>query len=64
MAALTDLTFLGAPVGDPVAIATFISRMVLTKRQKAQLLRDYLSEKRLPLTVEVRRAAVDYEEHL
>lgn len=64
MSALADLVYLGAPVADVAATAAFIAKMVLTPRQKAAVLRDYLAEKREPLSVEIRRAAAAYEEFL
>ena len=62
--ALEDLRFVGAPVDDPVATARFIAGMVLTKRQKAALLKTYLSEKGAALSSDVRSAADQYAEHL
>lgn len=64
MGKVADLSFIGAPVSDPVLTAAFIGGMILTKRQKAALLKDYLSEKGLSLTAEVRRAADPYAEAL
>jgi len=64
MGALADLTFLGAPVGDPVGTAQFINSMVLTRRQKAGNLLDYLRDRGLTLTPDIRRAASDFEEFL
>lgn len=62
--AVADLKFVGAPVDDPVGTAKFISGMILTKRQKAALLKTYLSEKGLSLSSDVRVAADAYAEHL
>lgn len=64
MGAIDDLRFVGAPVDDPVGIARFISGMILTKRQKAGLLKTYLSEKGLSLSADIRSAADQYAEHL
>jgi hypothetical protein len=62
--ALADLRFVGAPVDDPVATARFIAGMVLTKRQKAALLKTYLSDTGRSLSSEIRTAADQYAEHL
>lgn len=62
--ALADLRFVGAPVDDPVATARFIGGMILTKRQKANLLKSYLSEKGVSLSSDIRAAADAYAEHL
>jgi len=64
MGAKEDLGFVGAPVADAVATARFIGGMILTKRQKAALLKDYLQQVGKPLTDEVRRAADAYSEAL
>lgn len=64
MGAVADLTYIGAPVGDPVKTAAFIGGMILTKRQKAALLKDYLQEKGASLSADVRRAADQYAEAL
>jgi hypothetical protein len=62
--AIADLRFVGAPVDDPVATARFIGGMILTKRQKAGLLKNYLSEKGVSLSSDIRAAADVYAEHL
>jgi hypothetical protein len=62
--AIADLRFVGAPVDDPVATARYIAGMILTKRQKANLLKTYLSEKGVSLSSEIRSAADQYAEHL
>jgi hypothetical protein len=59
-----DLRFIGAPVDDPVRTAAFIGGMILTKRQKAALLKDYLLEVGRSLDAEIRRAAEAYAEAL
>lgn len=64
MGKIDDLRYVGAPVDDAVKTAAFIGGMILTKRQKAALLVDYLREKGLSLTAEVRRAADAYAEAL
>lgn len=64
MSAVDDLRFVGAPVDDPVRTATFISGMVLTKRQKAVLLKDYLQAQGLSLTADIRKAADLFAEAL
>lgn len=64
MGAIDDLRFVGASVDDSVGVARFISGMILTKRQKASLLKTYLSEKGVSLSVEIRSAADQYAEHL
>lgn len=64
MGKIEDLSFIGAPVGDPVMTAAFIGGMILTKRQKAALLKDYLSEKGVTLSADIRRAADAYVEAL
>lgn len=62
--AVADLQFVGAPVEDPVGTARFIAGMILTRRQKAALLKEYLREKGLSLTDEIRRAADPYADAL
>jgi len=64
MSKVDDLSFIGAPVDNAVSTAGFIGGMILTKRQKAGLLKDYLGEKGLSLTAEIRRAADAYAEAL
>jgi hypothetical protein len=64
MGKIADLQFVGAPVDSPAMTASFIGGMILTKRQKASLLKDYLGEKGLYLTDEIRRAADAYVEAL
>ena len=64
MSKTDDLEFVGAPVTDAVRTAAFIGGMVLTKRQKAALLKDYLSERGVQLSAEIRRAADSYVEAL
>jgi hypothetical protein len=64
MGKVADLNYIGAPVDDPVRTAAFVGGMILTKRQKAALLKDYLSEKGVPLSAEIRRAADSYVEAL
>lgn len=64
MSKSSDLSFVGAPVDDPVRTAGFIGGMILTKRQKAILLKEYLAEKGQALTAEIRRAADNYVEAL
>lgn len=64
MGKVDDLSFVGAPVDNPVSTAGFIGGMILTKRQKAALLKDYLLEKGLVITTEIRRAADAYVEAL
>ncbi len=64
MAALEDLAFIGAPTQDSVATARFIAGLVLTRRQKASLLKEYLAQRGLPLSDEVRAAADPFAEAL
>lgn len=64
MSAVDDLKFVGAPVEDPVRTAQFIGGMVLTKRQKAVLLKDYLSARGVSLSAEIRKAADTFVEAL
>ena len=64
MGKVADLGFVGAPVDNAAMTAAFIGGMILTKRQKAALLKDYLGEKGLSLTPEIRRAADAYVEAL
>ena len=64
MPKIDDLRFIGAPVDDPRLTAAFIGGMILTKRQKAALLKDYLLEKGVSLDVGIRRAADAYVEAL
>lgn len=64
MGKVADLTYIGAPVDDPVRTAAFIGGMILTKRQKAALLKDYLGEKGISLSGDIRRAADAYAESL
>lgn len=64
MGKIADLTYIGAPVDDPVKVAAFIGGMILTKRQKAALLKDYLGEKGVSLDAGIRRAADAYAEAL
>lgn len=64
MPAIQDLEFIGAPVADPVQTAAFIGGMILTRRQKAALLKDYLTQKGAALTDEVRKAADAYADAL
>jgi hypothetical protein len=64
MGAVADLLFIGAPTDDPIRTATFIGGLVLTRRQKAALLKDYLQEKGLILSPELKRAAGNYVEAL
>lgn len=64
MGKVADLQFVGAPVDDAVRTAGFIAGMILTKRQKAALLKEYLAEKGLSLDASIRRAADSYAEHL
>lgn len=58
------MRFIGAPVEDPVATARFIDGLVLTRRQKASALKEYLSDARLPLSAAVRAAATSYADAL
>ena len=62
--ALADLRFIGAPVEDPVATARFIAGQVLTRRQKAALLKEYLADTGRTLTPEIRAAADQFVEAL
>lgn len=62
MPQVDDLRFIGAPVGDAVMTAKFIGGLVLTKRQKAQALREYLLEKGISINEEIRKAAESYIE--
>ena len=64
MGAVADLEYIGAPVVDPVRTAGFIGGMILTRRQKAALLKDYLLEKSLAISPDIRRAADAYVEEL
>lgn len=64
MPVIEDLKFVGAPVADPVATAGFIAGMILTKRQKASLLKDYLSAQGVSLSAEIRKAADSYADAL
>lgn len=64
MSVSADLSFIGAPVDDPRMTASFIGGMILTRRQKASLLKDYLRERGLALTDEIRRAADVYADAL
>ena len=62
--ALADLRFIGAPVDDPVATARFIAGQVLTRRQKAALLKEYLRETGRVLDEAIRAAADQFAEAL
>jgi hypothetical protein len=64
MGKVDDLLYIGAPVSDPVQTAAFIGGMILTKRQKAGLLKEYLQEKGLSLSAEIRKGADAYVEAL
>ena len=64
MAALEDLRFIGAPTEDAVATTRFIAGLVLTRRQKAALLKEYLAQRGIPLGDEVRAAADPFVEAL
>lgn len=64
MPVLDDLKYVGAPIDDPVSTAAFIGGMILTKRQKASLLKDYLSARGASLSSDVRRAADSYADAL
>ena len=64
MGKIADLQYIGAPVEDPVRTAAFIGGMILTKRQKAALLKDYLGEKRVSIDAAIRGAADAYVEAL
>ena len=64
MGKVDDLKYIGAPVEDPLMTAAFIGGMVLTKRQKAGLLKDYLQEKSLVLNDAIRKAADAYADAL
>lgn len=64
MPVLDDLKYVGAPIDDPVRTAAFIGGMILTKRQKASLLKDYLSAKGASLSQDVRKAADSYADAL
>lgn len=64
MGAVADLQFFNAPVADAVATARFIGGLILTRRQKAALLKDYLGERGLPLTAEVRAGASAFSDQL
>lgn len=57
MASIADLRFLSVPVDDPVATARFIGGMILTDRQKAATLRDYLIESGQEINEAIREAA-------
>lgn len=59
-----DLRFLGAPVDDPVLTAAFIDGLIMTPRQKAAALRDYLIESNIPANEGIRQAAQNYIEFL
>lgn len=61
---VADLRLLGAPVDDPVATARFVGGQILNRRQKAAVLRGYLSETGRPLTDAIRAAADQYAEFL
>ncbi len=62
MASRADLRFLGAPVDDPVGTASFIDGMILTPRQKAAALRDYLVESNIVADEAIRTAAQSFIE--
>lgn len=64
MPKIDDLRFIGAPVDDPVQTARFIGGMILTKRQKAALLKDYLGEIGHAIDAPIRAAADAYVEAL
>ena len=64
MGAREDLGHVGAPIDDAVRTAAFIGGMILTKRQKAALLRDYLAQSGKSLNEDVRRAADVYADAL
>lgn len=64
MGKIADLNYIGAPIDDPVRTAAFIGGMILTKRQKAALLKDYLLEKGASIDAGIRRAADSYVEAL
>ncbi len=62
MASRADLRFVGAPVDDPVGTAAFIAGMILTPRQKAAALRDYLFESNVLPDAAIREAAQSFIE--
>lgn len=64
MSAVDDLRVVGAPVDDPIRTAAFIGGMILTPRQKASLLKDYLAGRGQSLTSDIRRAADAYADAL
>ncbi len=64
MPVLEDLKFVGAPVADPIKTAAFIGGMILTRRQKASLLKDYLSAQGVSLSAAIRQAADSYADAL
>lgn len=64
MAVSDDLRVLGAPVEDPIQTALFVRGLVLTRRQKAALLLEYLRERGLPVTQQIREAADPFAEFL
>lgn len=64
MARIDDLRQIGAPVEDPIRTAAFIDGLILTRRQKASALREYLRDVGQPVTDAVRAAATTYADAL
>ena len=64
MPVIDDLQLLGAPVDDPVATAVFIGGLVMTRRQKASLLQEYLRATGRTVTPAIREAADAFAEFL
>ncbi len=59
-----DLRFLGAPVDDPAGTAAFIDGLIMTPRQKAAALRDFLVDSNVTVNEAIRAAAQNYIEFL
>ncbi len=61
---MDDLRQLGFNVARPVEVAQGIGALVLTREQKAGLLRRYLAETGIPMNEAIRNAAGLYKEAL
>lgn len=60
MGVVSDLASLGFDVGKPVEVARGIDVLILTRDQKAGLLKRYLAETGIPLSDPIRAAATTY----
>lgn len=61
---MADLSALGFDVARPVDVARGIGGLILSREQKAALLRRYLQETGIPLSEQVLSAADSYREAL